>query len=312
MNRASLRAPLFIGSFRSGTTLLVNLLGLHPDIAPWFETKALCEALRWMKVLNRPECAEFEAGHIIPPHPAGFHPAAVAERMRHDFRTTAARILGEAPSGKMAHERYPIGYDHVLYDFDEAEAALNDWLAGCGSPPTPDTVAVATGHLIRTLAELQVQRAGKSIWVNKTPGIPRFIPELWRCLGPCRMAMLIRNGRRVAASASRLGWARGIEIAHWWKVLIEEARSGSKAHPDYYLEMRYEDLIGNPEYEVNRLLRFMGLDPVGDQLVAEYRRRMGSDAFQVDTRTTPAGLPDVDWAEFDAIAGCLMRQLGYQ
>lgn len=310
MNEAT-HTPTFIGSFRSGTTLLVNLLGLHRDIAPWFETKALCEALRWLRVLRHPERAMFEGRHIIPPQPPGFSPTAVAERMRHDFRATADRISGRAPSGKMDHERYPIGYDCVLYSLAEAEAALDEWCAACFDRPEPQTAAAATGRLIHTLGNLQVRHAGKSWWANKTPGIPRFIPELWDCLGPCRMVVLIRDGREVVRSASHLGWASALEIARWWKVLIEEARAAAAVHPSYYLEMRYEDLIRNPESEVNRLLAFLGCKPEGELLVGDYRRRMGDDAFSTASRRLHPQEPDADWAAFDALAGDLMARLGY-
>jgi hypothetical protein len=51
--------PIFIGNFRSGTTLLANLLGFHDELALWFETKAFCEALRWIRVMERPETVPF-------------------------------------------------------------------------------------------------------------------------------------------------------------------------------------------------------------------------------------------------------------
>lgn len=312
MSRGAATIPTFIGSFRSGTTLLVNLLGLHPRIAPWFETKALCEALRWLRVLNHPECADFESRHVIPPEPGGFSPDAVAARMRHDFRATAARIAGQTPSGKMGHERYPIGYDCVLYSLTEAEAAFDDWCNRCLTRADPSIVASATGDLIRVLGELHTRAAGKYLWVNKTPGIPRFIPELRQCLGPCRMVLLIRNGREVVRSASHLGWARAIELAEWWKVLIEETRAKAAPHPAEYLEMRYEHLVQNPEAEVDRLLSFMGLEPVGHQLVDEYRRLMGDDVFRRNPPSPQEPASGIDWNAFDALAGNLMRQLGYE
>lgn len=301
--------PVFIGNFRSGTTLLVNLLGLHTSIAPWFETKAFCEALRWLKVLNHPECVEFEESLINPRQLRGFHADAVAERMRSDFRTTAARIRGDEPSGKMEHELYPIGYDSALYSLEEAEVMLERWQAAVSGEPDTAALARATGRLITDLGQRHAQLAGKPLWINKTPEIPRFGREIHQCLPSSRIILLIRDGRQVIQSASQLGWAEAKEIATWWKGLIEETREAATDHPDHYLEMRYEDLVRDPVAEVDRLLFFLGLEPCGQLLVADYLRRLRRDNF--DEGREQALSATVDWKAFDAIAGDLMRQLGY-
>ena len=64
MNQITPQAPIFIGNFRSGTTLLANLLGFHKDLSPWFETKGLCELLRWQRVLKDPKTIPFESSLI--------------------------------------------------------------------------------------------------------------------------------------------------------------------------------------------------------------------------------------------------------
>ena len=229
----SCHEPVFIGGFRSGTTLLVNLLGLHQDLVPWFETKALCEALRLLRVLNQPQSAELEASLVRPQDVPGFSVDAVASRMMLDFRATEARILGIKPSGKADGERYPLGHDCVAYSARTAEIAVKAWQGTVSALEPVDslTVAHATGQLIGELGNYQLAGSGKSFWVNKTPEIVRFMPELRAAIGPCRFIMMVRDGRHVVSSAARLGWAEAAEIAVWWKAVIEEARRGAVADP---------------------------------------------------------------------------------
>jgi Sulfotransferase domain. len=296
--------PLFIGNFRSGTTLLVNLLGLHPAVAPWFETKALCEPLRWMRVLQHPELAELEASLIRLPGPPGFSAEAVAGRMLADFRETAARVKGVIPSGKGSGERYPIGHDHVLYDLQFAEHALEDWLQAVGERPDAVRIGQATGILIRCLGNRHAYLAGKSCWINKTPEIGRFAAELRACLGPVGMLLMIRDGREVVRSAMRLGWAAPEELGIWWQGMIEQSRVASAIRPDDYMELRYEDLLADPVASVDRVLRFVGLAESGMDLVARYQADFPLSRPLSPNRDVNVSVPDYLDAEF-------MQSLGY-
>ena len=295
--------PLFIGGFRSGTTLLVNMLGLHEHLVPWFETKALCEPLRWLRVLSHPESFELESRMIRLQGPEGFSAEAVAERMLSDFRDTANRLSGSAPSGKGSQERYPIGHDHVLYGLPFAERAVGEWFAEVQGEPESGRIARATGRLIRALGNRQAEASGKPFWINKTPEVTRFGSELRACLGPVSILMMIRNGREVVRSATRLGWATPEEVAFWWQGLIEQSRQSAADAPDAYMEIRYEDLLASPEELLDRVLEFIGLPPTGASLVERY-----TAGFPLSQRLQGTGdgeaLPDCLDADF-------MRSLGY-
>jgi hypothetical protein len=262
--------PIFIGGFRSGTTLLVNLLGLHPELSAWCETKGLCEALRLLRVLRLPASEQQESGLVRPAFIKGFSVDAVAQRMLSDLRETAARQSGHHPSGKAPGERYPLGHDLVNYSLNEAEAAVENWRDALNA--RADTMAAfsATGSLIRELGKRHRIHEGKPIWINKTPEIIRFMPELRMCLGPCRFIMVIRDGRQVVRSAARLGWAEAAEIAVWWKAMIEEARSGASADPNNYLEVRYEDLMARPTHQLDEIHRFLGVGSRGEDSFVRY------------------------------------------
>ena len=270
--------PVFIGNFRSGTTLVANLLGFHDAIAPWFETKGFCEALRWLRVLERPETYDFESRLVQPGGGAVFSAEAVAKRMRDDFKQTDARVRGELESGKAPHEYYPLGSDRVAYELSEAETAVDDWFEQVRQDATPETIREATGRLIRHLVDLHAAKSGRPVWVNKTPEIPRFGLELRSCLGPCRMVMMMRSTSDVVRSAVSLGWADARQIADWCQGMVDESRAVSRVDPGNYLELHYEGLLEDPVDGLNALLRFIGVHEEGELLVRRYEQNLPSGA----------------------------------
>lgn len=294
--------PTFIGNFRSGTTLLANVLGLHPELATWFETKLFCEAFRWVRVLNDPSIESHERLLIRSDQAQGFSARAVYERMRQDLALTAARLAGETHSGKGAHEHYPMGHDAVAYSLPQGQAALDDWYAEVlRVPDDAQAILGLTGALIRRMGALHADLAGKSCWVNKTPEIPRFAEELRGAMGRVRVILMIRDGRAVVRSASALGWASEDRLADWWKQMILETRESMRDFPEDYLEVKYEELLAQPGQVLDQILAFMGLQPMGAALWQRYAERVRWPLPPV--QQPPAAAVSVDEA--------LLRQLGY-
>lgn len=297
----------FLGGFRSGSTLLINLLGLHPSVSAWYETKCLCEPLRWMKILSGTTTSDFESELITPRNIPGFTADAVAERMRMDLAHTAAQIAGRRHSGKADHEQYPIGADNVGYDFEDALDCLEQWRREADSQ-TFESLAPATGRLIRRLGALHKKMRQSLILINKTPEIPRFGTELRACLGACRIVNLVRDGREVAASAAGLQWGDESRMGELWVELIRQSRA-AVSDPDDYLEVRYEDLVTSPVVTIDRVLQFFNLQELGAQLVQSYEKLTGvrispaSRTCKPTTRTPLERLP--------ATAQQLLVELGY-
>ncbi len=303
--------PVFIGGFRSGTTLLINLLGLHPQITPWFETRDLCEAVRWQHVLANPQQAGFEAAYCAPSEPAGFTLAAVHQRMLQQLRETLARLAGGA-SGKAAHERYPLGNDYVRYSLSEAEALMHAWQAACADAGSDATrIAAANGTLIRALGERQRQLHGGAPWINKTPEISRFAPELRAALGRCRVIYVIRDGIQVVASGHRLGWGSVEALAFNWKGLIERTRSAMQECPDDYLELRYEQLVLEPAATLNRVFAFCDRQQKGQGVVRQFIAGQSATAFDVSRLEGTGGLDAAQLQVFNVVAGDMQAALGY-
>ncbi len=314
-NQAIDPAPVparFIGGFRSGTTLLINLLGLHPEISPWFETKCLNEPLRWLRVLSQPDLETFERGWIAPSETQAFTAQDVASRMRYQMSWTVDRISGRHPHGKAKHERYPSGFDHVLYSLEEAKQALENWLRAVGDQPDADSVAQATRDLILTLGHRHAELDGKAVWVNKTPEIVRFGKELDHVFGRSKNLLLIRDGRDVVFSARYLQWGEVEKISSMWRDLILLSRENASATDHDYLEVRYEKLLSEPEVTLNRILDFYELEPLGKRIYTEYTKRMGGWKIRRPLLFRMQSLRGKDRRIFYDIAGDLLSDLGYE
>jgi hypothetical protein len=262
----------FIGGFRSGTTLLVNLLGLHPLITAWYETKFLPEALRWLRVLRYPTDTEVEMALSSPPQPAGFGLGPVAARMRLQMEYDEARLRGVSPSGKGHYERYPLGADRIHYSLQDATHALDQWRLALATPEDGNTVASATGELIRCLGARHLAAEPAALLINKTPELPRFGAELRECVGPHKMILLVRDGREVVRSAAALGWAEPGRLAYLWRELILQSREAARGAPENYREVRYEDLVAAPAHTLDQVCDFLRIPLAGTEMVKAYDR----------------------------------------
>jgi len=302
--------PAYIGGFRSGTTLLINLVGLHPALVPWFETKELCELLRWLRVTANPAESSFESAYCAPAEPPGFALESVYSRMLWQMRNTWHRIEGGLSSGKATHEHYPIGHDYVLYSLKEAEALVATWRLACEQAPTRAAILQASTALISALSTAQCSANPAASWVNKTPEISRFAAELRTLSGPTRIIYMVRNGLEVVASASELGWGSGRDLAYNWQGLLQRTRQAMHGHESHYLELRYEQLLSAPENLLDSVFAFLGVAQCGADIVQQFRKRYGSDAF-TPGRGSSLILPQETLRQFLAVAGDTQAALGY-
>lgn len=110
-------------------------------------------------------------------------------------------------------------------------------------------------------------------------------------------------------------------VALWWEDMVVRGReAGARLVPDLYHELRYEDLIEDPETECARLCGFLGL-PYDETMLRFHEGRVKA---QPGLSAKKAWLPLTsglrDWREqmsgedkerFEAAAGGTLEELGY-
>jgi hypothetical protein len=99
-----------------------------------------------------------------------------------------------------------------------------------------------------------------SSWVDDTPTNVFAIADIISVYPSVKFIHLIRNGREVAESFERLGWASGSfdRALAFWVSRVRAARSARFMVPEgNYLEIHFDDLISNPEETIQHTAAFL-------------------------------------------------------
>jgi hypothetical protein len=271
----------FVGCPRSGTTLLGRIGDAHPELAVIHET-------RWIADFFQRRVGLTPDGLVTP---------ELLERLREHSR-----------------------FDKLGLEPGELEPALRD-----GGRPVP------YAQFVSSLFDLYGRRHGKRLVGDKTPRYVRAVPTLSALWPEAKFVHLIRDGRDVCLSV--LDWRKGAPryssweedpvstTALWWEWQVRLGREGGAAlGPERYHELRYEDLVAEPERECAALCAFLGI--AYDEAMLRFHEGREVDDPGLDAkkawrpvtgglRSWRSELPAEDAARFDAAAGGLLDELGY-
>ena len=167
---------------------------------------------------------------------------------------------------------------------------------------------------------------GKSRWGDKTPGYLLSMDLVGGLLPEARFVHLIRDGRNVALSLVAIDkpWAPNDlgRAALRWRRRIETGRKlGHALGPERYREIRYEDLIDNPEAILRDVCTYIEI-PFDDAMLHAYQRpapAAGLSSGQRHSRLAPIkglrdwsrDMPSKDLVLVEAVAGSALESLGY-
>ena len=196
---------------------------------------------------------------------------------------------------------------------------------------------------LRAFYRLYASRFGKQRSGDKTPLYAKKMAAVARLLPEARFIHLIRDGRDVALSWRQTWFSPGSDmrtLAKAWSVWIERARAQSKL-VTHYTEVRFEQLVSEPELVLREIASFIELPYTPAMLeyhlrssarLAEHGPRFSADGQALVTRedrlwqqhrtATHADatrahawrteLDDRERSEFASEAGQLLVSLGYE
>ena len=199
------------------------------------------------------------------------------------------------------------------------------------------------GEGIRCFYEMYAEKMGKPRWGDKTPHYLRRMDVIHELLPEARFVHVVRDGRAVALSIKDLWFGPSTfeECAEYWVHRIDEARHRAKGLP-HYMEVRYEDLVRQPETQLRRIAEFIELPfdgsmvryyehvderiametpptevaPDGRVVSSEERKQIITnvsrrpDPTRIDSWRTEMQNP-AERRAFEAIAGQRLAELGY-
>ena len=161
--------------------------------------------------------------------------------------------LAEEPNrirlGKWIFTRKKTQADRLALDTEEAIARL------AAAPPT-------LGSLLATCFVMFAEKEGKVRWGDKRPMYAARIATMFELFPSAHFIHVVRDPRACVASLRKLGWYDG-HIAPmtelWERSLNGVDACRRKLGADQLLEVRYEDLISDPERIVREVAGFTGI-----------------------------------------------------
>src|SRR5262249_37007454 len=113
--------------------------------------------------------------------------------------------------------------------------------------------------LVNAIFTAYAKQRGKMRWGDKTPDYTPHLDILWKLFPGCRIVHLVRDGRDTAISLRSISWgSRSIQrIAEDWRWQTTLAHKVGNVLGEHYLEVRYEDLVQQPENTLRNICTFL-------------------------------------------------------
>ena len=208
---------------------------------------------------------------------------------------------------------------------------IRDWGLSVASVAPRIRTGMSTGEAIAAIYEAYADAAGKPRWGDKTPMYMRHLRLLDELFPDAQYVHLIRDGRDAALSFLQMPagtftrtWAHPTTPAQfaclWRKEVVDARALGARIGVRRYHEVRYEALVAEPEASVRGICAFADV-PFGPGML-DYAGAVdvSSKPHQQRLLTPPTTgvrswrdeMSAEDVAAFEAVAGDLLSELGYE
>lgn len=162
-------------------------------------------------------------------------------------------------------------------------------------------------------------------WGDKTPLNTYQLDAIHAVFPDAQFIHMVRDGCDVVSSYVKAGIYDSVDkAAERWVSSIEMAEAFGAAHPANYAEVRYEDLVTDPEAEVTRLCAFLDIEFLPGMLASEQLAESMGDVAALDhheqvfSAITPSSvgkgrnsLNEAQMRELAPIMNASLRRLDY-
>jgi hypothetical protein len=204
---------------------------------------------------------------------------------------------------------------------------------------------LTAGDAIRSFYEACAALEGKPRWGDKSPPYTYKAGRIQKALPEAHFIHIIRDGRDVALSLGEVSWGPDditVAAEKWVSELRKARKRARNLARGTYVEIRYEDLVTDPEAVLRKVAEFVDLP--WDAAMLEYPQRaaermrgemertlkpLGGGTITSEERTrqhqlvlekpsaTRAGRWRTDMSPenrraFEEVAGGLLKKLGYE
>ena len=221
-----------------------------------------------------------------------------------------------SPSAPEAFERFAAAVQAGNYFNFRRKAApfrWQEWRMACNGH-------FDVGGLFEGFAryELDAERGSGMIWADKSPAYIRHIPLILRHFPNARILHIVRDVRDHCVSM-RNAWGKDLRRSAWrWGRDVLTAHRQCTSMPEHCLEVRFEELLQDPELQMRRICLFLDLEFSTELTVlaqsvegrgdATGRTDIVRDNFnKFESRLTPKEITAIE-----SLAWNTMHELGYK
>jgi len=249
-----------VGSPRSGTTLLGEILDLHPDIGQWYEPYFV-----WRKFFRDAEDDQRTASEAAPKVKQYIKNSFVEYRRKIGHSIVVDKSPGNSLTIPFILEIFPDAhFIHVLRDGRDVTLSINkEWKKRQG---------IVSGGFSFSQALRIIKQ-----WLKRQPFLKDKLKALWfethgHLFDRSKHFNRLRWNGNVGWGPRFAGWKNdfskysNLEFnALQWVHCVETIRKNWQTIPENHrVEIRYEDLISNPQETISIALRFLKVDPSQD------------------------------------------------
>jgi hypothetical protein len=297
--RSSESAVFLLGAPRSGTSLIYKALCMHPE-AVWISN--------WVRT--------YPAAPVV----------AAANRLSRRFPEIRRRVWFGNDSNAYVYGQHRPLWERAFPMPVEGErifARLDAEIDDRHDPTEAWVSQVDRARDLRSTVRSIRRFAGGSTFVNKRIGNNRRIAQLMRAFPDARFVDLIRDGRAVAYSLSRVDWwpdtvpwwhhqspraweAEGEDgwelCAREWVEEVQAIESGLRLVPQgQSLRLSYEELIRSPVESLRSVATFAGLPVTGDWVDRVARLDFPDRNETWPQRLTPTAVRTIEEIQCEAL-----------
>jgi hypothetical protein len=208
------------------------------------------------------------------------------------------------------------------------------------------------GDFVQTNMDAIAQAQGAARWAMYDPDSILHMPRIKAEIPHALFVHIIRDGRDIALSLKKMGefrpfpWSRKAgslnETALYWEWMVRTGQRHGREMPGDYIEIHYEDLVGNPQKTLNKLGQFIDHDLDYQRIQANglgrlresnssFRNEINpgdnendtkkNDSKQNDPGQQPTSNPAGRWkdrlsstqvAELESLVGDCLKDVGYE
>jgi hypothetical protein len=236
------------------------------------------------------------------------------------------RFFGRDPTGSLTEARIAQLLDMIfdqyrlVKEWQGARPAAAAFLAAM-----PDRTPAA---FLDTLYGMYAQQHGAVRWGDKTPIYASYVDLIHRIFPRAKFVHIVRDGRDVALSMLDK-WGHEVHIdtyfaaRNWVRRIRRAQASGSRLGPGLFYELRYEDLVQEPEAVLRPLCDFLDEPYIPDMAQPHRlgRSQIAAGDFHAQVRQPPGPSRIARWQSemsaadlrlFQHVASDLMLELGYE